>query len=65
LVKEFKIPILSLTAPDEKMSKEKFDTTKEIALFIGAKVVTISPPRISDRNTTWFTDSIGKSEKIP
>ncbi|NUJ98276.1 sugar phosphate isomerase/epimerase [Candidatus Gracilibacteria bacterium] len=65
LIKEFKTPILSITAPSEKMSKEKFNTIKEIAIFCGAKTITISPPRISDKNTTWFTDYINKIEKIP
>jgi len=46
------------------MNKEKFELLKEIALFIKAKVITISPPRISDRNTTWFTENVSKSEKI-
>jgi hypothetical protein len=47
------------------MNKEKIELLKEIALFIKAKVITVSPPRISDRNTTWFTNYVSKAEKIP
>ena len=54
LVKEFDVPVLSLTAPGKWMSKEKLNKIMVIAKHLSVQMVTFSPPHITDKDTKWF-----------
>lgn len=54
LVKEFDVPVLSLTAPGKWMSKEKLNKIMVIAKHLWVQMVTFSPPHITDKDTKWF-----------
>lgn len=55
LVKEFDIPVLSLTAPGRGMSQKKFEKIISMAKRLSVQVITFSPPHITDgKDIQWF-----------
>lgn len=54
LVKQFDIPVLSLTAPWRWMSQKKLEKIMSMAKKLSVQVVTFSPPHITDKDTKWF-----------
>jgi hypothetical protein len=63
LINEFKVPILSITAPSIWIDKKKVDKILKIALTTWAQVVTFSPPHFSDTNSEWFYKYLPKLKK--
>jgi len=63
LVEEFKIPVLSLTAPGKWMSKEKLNKIIIMAKKLKVQMVTVSPPHITDKDTKWFGSLLMKIKK--
>jgi sugar phosphate isomerase/epimerase len=51
---EFNLPIVSITAPSQKLNEEKVNIILEIAQTVEAKSITFAPPHISDKNIKWF-----------
>lgn len=54
LTKEFKIPILSITASWIDISSKKFNNIVSIAKNLKSQVVTFSPPHFWSKNTSWY-----------
>jgi len=54
----FWIEILSITSPWEWLNKTKVNQIFDLAKALKVQVVTFSPPRIEDRDKTWFTKYI-------
>ena len=52
--KESGIRIISISAPSQKLNEEKVHELITLATELGAKIVTFSPPHISDKNVKWF-----------
>jgi hypothetical protein len=63
LVKEFNVPVLSITAPDRWMDKKSVDKILKIAEKVWTQVVTFSPPHFSDTNSEWFYKYLPKIQK--
>jgi sugar phosphate isomerase/epimerase len=63
LVREFSIPVVSISAPSTKLDETKVDKLIEIAQRIWSQVITFSPPHISDKNTKWFRNYLPKVAK--
>ncbi len=55
LIKEFDVPILSITAPNKWMNEKKVDLIVDIAKEVWAQNITFFPPYLTDKNTTWYT----------
>lgn len=58
LSKEFSFPVCSITAPGKDMSQKKLEKIMLIAETLGTKVVTFSPPHLTDTDTKWFANSL-------
>ncbi|MDD3302326.1 MAG: hypothetical protein PHN31_02140 [Candidatus Gracilibacteria bacterium] len=54
----FGIEILSITSPGEGLNKTKVNLIFDLAKALNVQVITFSPPRIEDRDKTWFTKYI-------
>lgn len=52
--KDTGVKIRAITAPSQKLTEEKVNDIIQIAQEVGAKVVSFSPPHISDKNIKWF-----------
>jgi len=63
LVKQFDLPVLSLTAPSKWMSREKLDKILVMAKKLSVQMITVSPPHITDRDTKWFGSLLMKIKK--
>lgn len=63
LVDEYNLPIYSISSPETKINSEKVDLLIEIAEFTWAKIIRFSPPRITDKDTSWFKSYIGEKQK--
>lgn len=63
LIDEFKLPVISLTAPGKWMSTQKLDRIIHLAESLKVQVVTFSPPHITDKDTKWFGASLLKLKK--
>ena len=63
LIKEFWVPVASMTIMGRGMNEKKVDQIISIATKIKAQMVTFSPPHFSDKNTTWFTKYLGKIKR--
>ncbi len=63
LSNEFKIPVLSLTAPAKGLNKKKVDRIVSIATELGVQVITFSPPHITDKDTSWFSGYLPKIKR--
>lgn len=59
----FEIPVVSVEAPPRGMNKKRVDEVLAIAKTLWSQVITFTPPHILDKNTTWFTDYLGKLNK--
>lgn len=57
---EFKIPILSITAPDKSLSIQKIDKLVEMAKFFNSQVINFYPPHISNKNADEFIKYLPK-----
>lgn len=60
---DFKIPVLSVTAPDKWLDKQKVDQILKIALEVWAQVLNFSPPHITDKNMDWYLEYLNKIKK--
>jgi sugar phosphate isomerase/epimerase len=63
LSQEFTVPVLSLTAPWKDMSQEKLKKIMHMAEVLGVQLVTFSPPHITDKDTSWFGESLKNYKK--
>lgn len=59
----FDIPILSITAPDRGLSKDKVDQIVKIAQALNTQVLNFYPPHISDKNMDFFTKYLTKIKR--
>lgn len=60
---EFKLPVLSLTAPGKDMSQEKLKKIMRMAEVLEVQVVTFSPPHITDKDISWFGETLKNYKK--
>lgn len=60
LIDQFKVPVLSITAPDKWMNKKKFDIILKIANKVNAQVVTFYPPYYTDIDKEWYYSGLKK-----
>lgn len=60
LSSEFWVPVVSITAPMTKLDEKKVDKLIKIWEKVWSKVITFSPPHISDKNTKWFRSYLPK-----
>jgi sugar phosphate isomerase/epimerase len=56
LVRDTGVPIVSVTAPERKLTKKQFDQILSLANGLGTKIVNIHPPHRLDREKDWFGD---------
>lgn len=59
----FEIPILSITAPDRGLTKDKIDKIVKIAQLLNTQVINFYPPHISDKNFEFFSKYLVKIKK--
>jgi hypothetical protein len=52
------MPILSLTAPERKLTRKNFDTILALANDLGVKTVNIHPPHRLEKEKDWFGEYI-------
>ena len=55
LIKLYKLPVRSITAPAKDMSSEKFNQILELWEKIWAVSISFAPPHIMDKDTKWFS----------
>lgn len=60
---EFNMPILSITAPDKWLTKQKIDKIVEMAKLFKTQVINFYPPHIQDKNIEIFTKYLPKVKK--
>lgn len=60
LVQQFKIPVLSITAPSKWMNDKKLDIIIRIASKLNVQVVTFSPPHHTDKEDNWYYSGLPK-----
>lgn len=60
---EFGIPVLSITAPEKWVNAKKVERIMSIAKALWTQVVTFSPPHITDKNTSWFSNGLAKIKR--
>lgn len=60
LVQQFKMPVLSITAPNKWMNNKKLDNILRIASKLNTQVVTFSPPHHTDKEDNWYYSSLPK-----
>ena len=60
---EFGVPVLSITAPSKWLNQKKVDRIVGIAKTLGTQVITFSPPHITDKNTSWFSNYLPKIKR--
>lgn len=58
LIKEFNLPVLSITAPDKGLNTKKVDEIIKLALDIKAQNITFAPPNITDKDKDWYGNLI-------
>lgn len=63
LIKEFEVPVLSLTVSIKWMDEKKVDRILNIASQLWVQVITFSPPHFSDKNTQWFSKYLTKMKR--
>jgi len=63
LIKEFDVPVLSITAPNRGLNEKKVDLIVSLATQIGAQNITFFPPYLTDKNTTWYTKYLSKVKR--
>ena len=56
----FDLPIVSITAPSKGMSSSLMDKIISLAHYVGAQMITVSPPHITDKDSKWFGERIKK-----
>ena len=60
---EFKLPVLSITAPSKGMSMKKVDKIVTIAKNLDVQVITFSPPHLTDKDPKWFAQYLPKVKR--
>jgi len=60
LSKEFKVPVVSITAYERKMGQKVVDTIMEMAKILDAKIVNFYPPHRLDKDGEWFSSHLPK-----
>lgn len=63
LVKEFDLPVLSITAPQKDMSSKKLEKIMIVAKKLSVQVITFSPPHFTDKDTKWFGSVLMKIKR--
>lgn len=63
LVKEFNMPVISITAPSKWMSTKKLEKIVIIAKKLSVQIITVAPPHITDKDTKWFGAALSKLKK--
>jgi len=48
------IPVISITAPERKLTKKQFDQILQIADDLNVKTVNVYPPHRLDKEKDWF-----------
>lgn len=56
LIVRHELPILSITAPERRMTKKQVEEIVKLADNLGVKIVNLTPPHRSDREKDWFSD---------
>lgn len=59
----FEIPILSITAPDRGLNKERMDKIVSLAQILNTQVLNFYPPHISDKNMEFFSKYLAKVKR--
>ncbi len=54
LIQESGIPVISITAPERKLSKKQCDQILALADDLGVEIVNLHPPHRLDREKDWF-----------
>ena len=63
LSKEFKIPVVSITAYERRMTPKLVDTIIEMAKTLGSKTVNFYPPHRLDKDGGWFSEYLPKIQQ--
>ena len=63
LSQSYQFPITSLTAPSKWMSKKKLEKILLIAKKLKVQIITVSPPHLTDKDTSWFWETLARIKK--
>ena len=63
LSQDFQFPVTSLTAPSKWMSKKKLEKILLIAKKLKVQIITVSPPHLTDKDTSWFWEMLARIKK--
>lgn len=63
LVKEFDLPVLSITAPERGMNTKRLERVVELAKTLEVQLITVTPPHFSDKDTLWYSRELLKVKK--
>jgi len=58
IMRDTHMPIVSLSAPERRLTKKNFDRILALAHELGVNIVNIHPPHRLDREKDWFGDYI-------
>jgi sugar phosphate isomerase/epimerase len=56
LIEAIDIPVLSITAPERRLTKKHFDLILTLATDLNVSIVNVHPPHRLDREKDWFGD---------
>lgn len=60
LSEEFWVLVLSITAPDKWIDKEKIDEIMKMSEVLKSQVVNFSPPHFTEKNMEWYLSYLSK-----
>lgn len=63
LIDEFNVPVLSITAPSIMMTERKVNAIVSMAKRLESQIVTFSPPRITDKESSRFSQHLPKVKR--
>lgn len=58
LMKRYSLPIISMTAPDRRVTKKQSLQIIDTADLLGVKIVNFTPPHRTDREKEWFGEGL-------
>jgi len=63
LVQEVGIPVVSITAPERKLTKKQFEEIISLASSLGVTIINVHPPHRLDKEKDWFGDYLKKTDE--
>lgn len=58
LIQSTDIPVVSITAPERKLTRKQFEIILHLASDLGVKIINVHPPHRLDREKDWFGEHL-------